>query len=199
MEFRKECFVNLNIWACDRKHAKHQYCRISDFVGQKPMGTRSISKPSIIFNTDTWYFSRLQEIHMQALVPPPSLSLSLSHSTFANSLNPEDLRRLAKPNLGQTGIPRINHVSEHASKEYNWAVTWDFQQCGMWVKQSLRSACAYAQSDQSLWHEISNNVVCGTSKASDQPAHMHSLIRAFASRFNILWVLSYWLNIVWSL
>ena len=49
---------------------------------------------------------------MQALVPPPP-SLSLSHSTFANSLNPEDLRRLAKPNLGQTGIPRINHVSEH--------------------------------------------------------------------------------------
>ena len=32
------------------------------------------------------------------------------------------------------------------------------------------------------WHEISNNVVCATSKASDQPAHMSSLIRAFASR-----------------
>ena len=44
MEFRKECFVNLNIWACDRKHAKHQYCRISDFVVQKAMRTRSISK-----------------------------------------------------------------------------------------------------------------------------------------------------------
>ena len=29
-------------------------------------------------------------------------------------------------------------------------------------------------------HEISNNVVCATSKASDQPAHMRSLIRAFA-------------------
>ena len=29
-------------------------------------------------------------------------------------------------------------------------------------------------------HEISNNVVCGTSKGSDQPAHMGSLIRAFA-------------------
>ena len=29
-------------------------------------------------------------------------------------------------------------------------------------------------------HEISNNVVCGTSKASDQPAHTRSLIRAFA-------------------
>ena len=50
---------------------------------------------------------------MQALV---SLSLSLSLcpllSKFANSLDPEDLRRLAKPNQGQTGIPRINHVSK---------------------------------------------------------------------------------------
>ena len=35
-------------------------------------------------------------------------------------------------------------------------------------------------------HEISNNVVCGTSKASDQPAHTRSLIRAFASRVSIL-------------
>ena len=35
-------------------------------------------------------------------------------------------------------------------------------------------------------HEISKNVVCATSKASDQPAHMRSLIRAFASRVNIL-------------
>ena len=35
-------------------------------------------------------------------------------------------------------------------------------------------------------HEISNNVLCGTSKASDQPAHMRSLIRAFASHLSIL-------------
>ena len=35
-------------------------------------------------------------------------------------------------------------------------------------------------------HEISNNVVCATSKGSDQPAHTLSLIRAFASRLNIL-------------
>ena len=35
-------------------------------------------------------------------------------------------------------------------------------------------------------HEISNNVVCATSKASDQPAHTRSLIKAFASRFSIL-------------
>ena len=40
-------------------------------------------------------------------------------------------------------------------------------------------------------HEIFNNVVCATIKASDQPAHTRSLIRAFASRLNILRVLSY--------
>ena len=35
-------------------------------------------------------------------------------------------------------------------------------------------------------HETSNNVVCATSKASDQPAHMSSLIRAVDSRLSIL-------------
>ena len=35
-------------------------------------------------------------------------------------------------------------------------------------------------------HEISNNVVCATSKASDQTAHRRSLIRAFASHLSIL-------------
>ena len=34
-------------------------------------------------------------------------------------------------------------------------------------------------------HEISNNVVCATSKGSDQPAHTRSLIGAIASRLNI--------------
>ena len=48
-----------------------------------------------------------------------------------------------------------------------WALPRDFQQCGM-----------------------------GTSKGSDQPAHTRRLIRAFASRLNILWLLSYWPNII---
>ena len=37
-------------------------------------------------------------------------------------------------------------------------------------------------------HEISNNVVYATSKGSDQPVHKRSLIRAFASCLNILWL-----------
>ena len=41
------------------------------------------------------------------------------------------------------------------------------------------------------WHGISNNVVCATSKASDQPANRRSLIRASAGGLNILRVLSY--------
>ena len=45
-------------------------------------------------------------------------------------------------------------------------------------------------------HEISNNLVCATSKDSYQPAHTLSLIRAFASCLNILWLLSYWLNTI---
>ena len=47
-------------------------------------------------------------------------------------------------------------------------------------------------------HNISSIVVCATNKGLDQPAHTSSLIRVFASRLNILWVLSYWLNIIWS-
>ena len=35
-------------------------------------------------------------------------------------------------------------------------------------------------------HEFSNNLVCATGKASDQPEHTRSLIRAFASRLDIL-------------
>ena len=35
-------------------------------------------------------------------------------------------------------------------------------------------------------HEISNTEVCATSKGSDQPARMRSLIRAFPSRLSIL-------------
>ena len=50
-----------------------------------------------------------------------------------------------------------------------WASAWDFQQCGMCDQQSLRSGCAYTQSDQSLCFCL-----------------------------NILWLLSYWPNIIWS-
>ena len=43
--------------------------------------------------------------------------------------------------------------------DFNWAVTWDFQQCGMCDQQSLRSACAYAQSDQSLCLSLAYSMI----------------------------------------
>ena len=44
--------------------------------------------------------------------------------------------------------------------------------------------------------EVSNNVVYATSRASDQLVHTRSLIRVFASRLNILCVLSSCLNAI---
>ena len=64
--------------------------------------------------------------------------------------------------------------------------------------QLLKSVINDSEKPYEPRHEISNNMVCATSKGSDQQAHMHSLIRAFASRLNILWVLSYRLNKIWS-
>ena len=77
-------------------------------------------------------------------------------------------------------------------------VTCDFPG-GLVPVPPSESAHASLQSDQHLCylfpakydefepvHEISNNVLCATSKASDQPAHMCSLIRAFARHLNIL-------------
>ena len=65
-----------------------------------------------------------------------------------------------------------------------------------WVGCTHRSTSPFLNLYEPV-HELSNNVVCATSKASDQPAHTRSLIRAFASRLSILWLLSYWLNTIW--
>ena len=53
------------------------------------------------------------------------------------------------------------------------------------VESQLRKHVQMSGSNEPR-HEITNNVVCATSKASDQPAHTRSLIRAFASRLHIL-------------
>ena len=70
---------------------------------------------------------------------------------------------------------------------YHWTFKL-FCYCAVGVKTS-KSCQIYATllwASFELRHEISNSVVCTTSKASDQPVHMCSLIRAFASRLNIL-------------
>ena len=63
-----------------------------------------------------------------------------------------------------------------------------------WAKRKLPRASSRLWNEP--WHEISNNVICATSKDSDQPAHTRCLIRTFSNRLNVLWVLCYWLNII---
>ena len=48
-----------------------------------------------------------------------------------------------------------------------------------------RNKLGYKTTTNEPVHDISNNVVCATSKASDQPAH------TFASPLSVLWLLSY--------
>ena len=54
-----------------------------------------------------------------------------------------------------------------------------------WGRQA-KNACDFLNKLFEPVHKISNNVVCATSKASDQPGHTRSLIRAFPSCLSIL-------------
>ena len=91
-------------------------------------------------------------------------------------------------------IKQTKYVTQIVTDQ-RYATTTDWRH----IPQENTNWCFYEFSNiYEAVHEISNNVVCATSKGSDQPAHTLSLIRAFASCLNILWVLSYWLNIIWS-
>ena len=48
--------------------------------------------------------------------------------------------------------------------------------------------CASSSDPSVLRHKISNNLVCATSKDSDQPVDTCRLIRGFGSRLNVLCV-----------
>ena len=64
-------------------------------------------------------------------------------------------------------------------------VDWTFAKvwlCKEWI--GLWCWCRYMLIIEP-WHEISNNLVCATSKGSDQPAHTRRLIRAFDCCLNI--------------
>ena len=65
----------------------------------------------------------------------------------------------------------------------------EYRQC---VKQFGSGLWAWFGTNRSTTWDL----VCVTSKVSDQPAHTRSLIRAFASRLNILWIVSYRPNII---
>ena len=56
-----------------------------------------------------------------------------------------------------------------------------------WIPHPVYPCCSWENNyHNEQVHEISNNIACATSKASDQPAHTRSRIRAFASCLSIL-------------
>ena len=152
MEFRKECFVNLNIWECDRKHTKHQYRRISDFVVQKPMRTRGFSAP--IHDIFRDYKRFVCKRYIVSLSPSCFQSLKIVWIQKISEVLPNQIRG---KNLGpnkHTGSEQelMSDFASDASKECNWAVTWDFQQsakpqislriCTVW-SEPLLVACIF--------------------------------------------------------
>ena len=80
-------------------------------------------------------------------------------------------------------IPKHNQCTEGGEQQILSAVNLSANQTillSAYLPASL-SACMYV-----FLTEISYNVVCATSKGSDQPAHMQSLIRNFACRLYII-------------
>ena len=86
---------------------------------------------------------------------------SIGHALFA----------VIKVSKGAKIRDRYNQVKRYSASQMVWKCLWIIS-----LNEPL--------------HEISNNVVCATSRVSDQPAHTRSLIRAFASRLNTLWIFS---------
>ena len=103
---------------------------------------------------------------------------------FCTALNIEEL-----VSLDTASVPKGKHMLLF-SRSLSVVVIRSFHLSCTYNEDRPRGSVCYFQ------HDISKNVVCATSKASDQPAHTRSLIRAFASRLNILGVLSYWTNTI---
>ena len=92
-------------------------------------------------------------------------------------------------------------ISQNQGKKLHWHATSTPLSHHSWPLPSAHlSAYIFWKSIYERWHKVSNNVVCASSKGSDQPVHTGRLLRAFAfaSSLNILWLFSYWQNIIWS-
>ena len=61
-----------------------------------------------------------------------------------------------------------------------WAITWDFQQCGMCDQQRLRSACAYAQSDKSLSKSLKYSMTVKLLTEKQLKRRLHRLVWVYA-------------------
>ena len=109
--------------------------------------------------------------------------------TFANSLDSDQDRQNVGPDLDLNRLTLCDSVPERFFlKKIILKKVSRQQQKHEKLPNMQRVKLEYLPYRQTYEpvHEISNNVVCATSKASDQPAHTRSLIKAFASPLSIL-------------
>ena len=115
-------------------HVQYALCRQTDYHaiflnGKAPFSKIVVSRKFSFYNLPFF----LEICHNTCFAHYFSINLSVS---------------LDMHSFGTCIIFRTNTALD--SRFLIWASAWDFQQCGMCDQQSLRSACAYAQSDQSL-------------------------------------------------
>ena len=98
-----------------------------------------------------------QELMQSSITPDPGHHMGKWHNKTSHTRGP-----IGSP-LSKQVITRLQWTDKAAwktqteiTKRINnkWAVTWDFQQCGMCDQQSLSPACAQAQSDQRLCQSL---------------------------------------------
>ena len=87
------------------------------------------------------------------------------------------------PQRSDTGEARTRGLSVSSQALYHCAPSFCVVFICLYVTE-IKEVCNVKLTEPQ--HVISNNVVCATSKGSDQPAHTRSLIRAFASGLNII-------------
>ena len=98
--------------------------------------------------------------------------------TFATSLDQDQARQNVGPDLDPICLA-LKEIYENVDFEKKSAD--DKQHENFPAVHILLEICQNLSKYEPR-HKISNNVVCATSKGSDQPAHMRSLIRVLASR-----------------
>ena len=167
-----------------------QYTCIEKYLSYYSIGYGSldiVGKWSKIRCSKTLVFHPLR-ISLELLMNKNAvISLCCVYLSFYN-------QEVRTPNFLTPRTPLLNKMFSEESNMKNWSHHHKVAYHG---SLSVQKRTMDKLSFNEPKHEISNNVVCATSKASDQPAHTRSLIRAFASRLNPLGVLSYWPNILW--
>ena len=121
-----------------------------------------------------------------------SLKYFLSSSFLHNSFTADNKRLNALVDVAEICSLTLlaqQVFNQHLVESDVRSLIGNVPRCAECINSCLKSLLPFVLSQLYLFepvHEISNNVVCATSKASDQPAHTRSLIRAFASRLSIL-------------